>query len=97
LRFPVQWVNRPDADFRGFSGTVASGRLAVGDKVVVAGSGRTTEVARIVTFDGDLQSAPPGRSVAFTLNDEVDIVRGDVLADPCNRPVVTRRFAADLV
>ncbi|MBI2736294.1 MAG: adenylyl-sulfate kinase [Rhodospirillales bacterium] len=97
LRFPVQWVNRPDADFRGFAGTVASGRVRVGDPVVVAGSGRTTQVARIVGFDGDLQSAEAGRSVTLTLCDEIDIVRGDLLADPRRRPVVTQRFAADLV
>jgi bifunctional enzyme CysN/CysC len=97
LRFPVQWVNRPDADFRGFTGTVASGRIAVGDTVVVAGSGRTTEVARVVSFDGDLPSAPAGRSVTLTLKDEIDVIRGDLLADPRHRPVVTRRLAADLV
>src|SRR5437868_4034018 len=97
LRFPVQWVNRPDGEFRGFTGTVASGRVAVGDKLVVAGSGRASAVARIVTFGGDLQSATAGRSVTLTLKDEIDIVRGDVLADPDDRPVVTRRFAADLV
>ncbi len=97
LRFPVQWVNRPDADFRGFTGTVASGRIAVGDTVVVASSGRTTEVARVVSFDGDLPVAPAGRSVTLTLKDEVDVIRGDLLADPRHRPVVTRRFAADLV
>ena len=97
LRFPVQWVNRPNADFRGFSGTVASGRVAVGDRVTVASSGRSTEVARIVSFDGDLQAAPAGRSVTLTLKDEIDVIRGDVLADPRHRPVVTRRFAADLV
>jgi bifunctional enzyme CysN/CysC len=97
LRFPVQWVNRPDADFRGFTGTVASGRVVVGDPVVVAGSGRTTEVARIVSFDGDLPSASAGRSVTLTLKDEIDVIRGDLLADPKQRPVVTRRFAADLV
>lgn len=97
LRFPVQWVNRPDADFRGFSGTVASGRIAVGDTVVVAGSGRTTEVARIVSYDGDLATAPAGRSVTLMLKDEIDAGRGDLLSDPRNRPVVTRRLAADLV
>jgi len=97
LRFPVQWVNRPDADFRGFTGTVASGRIAVGDTVVVASSGRTTEVARVVSFDGDLPAAPAGRSVTLTLKDEIDVIRGDLLADPRHRPVVTRRFAADLV
>jgi bifunctional enzyme CysN/CysC len=97
LRFPVQWVNRPDGDFRGFSGTVVSGRVAVGDRIVVSVSGRVAEVARIATFDGDLQSAVAGRSVTLTLKDEVDVGRGDLLADPKNRPVVARRFAADLV
>ena len=97
LRFPVQWVNRPDADFRGFTGTVASGRVAVGDRIVVAASGRATEVARIVSFDGDLPAVTAGRSVTLTLKDEVDVIRGDVLSDPKHRPIVTRRFAADLV
>ena len=97
LRFPVQWVNRPDGEFRGFTGTVASGRVAVGDKLVVAGSGRASTVARIVSFDGDLPSAAAGRSVTLTLADEVDVIRGDLLADPRRRPVVTRRLAADLV
>jgi bifunctional enzyme CysN/CysC len=97
LRFPVQWVNRPDGEFRGFTGTVASGRIAVGDKVVVAGSGRASAISRIVSFDGDLSSAAAGRSVTLTLADEVDVIRGDLLADPRRRPVVTRRFGADLV
>jgi bifunctional enzyme CysN/CysC len=97
LRFPVQWVNRPDGEFRGFSGTVASGRVAVGDPIVVSGSGRTSTVARIVSFDGDLPSVAAGRSVTLTLADEVDVIRGDVLADPKHRPAVARRFAADLV
>ena len=97
LRFPVQWVNRPNGDFRGFAGTVASGGVSVGDQVVVAASGRITEVARIVTFDGDLRSADAGRSVTLTLKDEIDVGRGDVLADPRNRPTMARRFAADLV
>jgi bifunctional enzyme CysN/CysC len=97
LRFPVQWVNRPDGEFRGFAGTVASGRVAVGDRVVVASSGRATSVARIVSFEGDLPSAAAGRSVTLTLADAVDVIRGDVLADPRHRPTVTRRFAADLV
>ena len=97
LRFPVQWVNRPDGEFRGFAGTVASGRVAVGDRVVVASSGRATSVARIVSFEDDLPSAAAGRSVTLTLADAVDLIRGDVLADPRHRPTVTRRFAADLV
>jgi len=97
LRFPVQWVNRPDGEFRGFTGTVASGRVAVGDRIVVAASGRATSVARIVSFDGDLLAVAAGRSVTLTLADEIDVIRGDVLADPKRRPVVSRRFAADLV
>ena len=97
LRFPVQWVNRPNAEFRGFAGTVASGCIAVGDRIVVAGSGRASEVARIVSFDGDLPVATAGRSVTLALADEIDVIRGDVLADPQHRPTVTRRFAADLV
>jgi bifunctional enzyme CysN/CysC len=71
--------------------------VAVGDKLVVAGSGRASAVARIVSFDGDLPSAAAGRSVTLTLADEVDVIRGDLLADPRRRPVVTRRLAADLV
>ena len=97
LRFPVQWVNRPDGEFRGFTGTVASGQVAVGDRIVVASSGRTTQVARIVSFPRDLPVALAGRSVTLTLKDEIDVIRGDLLADPRHRPVVTRRFAADLV
>jgi bifunctional enzyme CysN/CysC len=97
LRFPVQWVNRPHAEFRGLTGTVASGRVAVGDRVAVSGSGRLSSVARIVTFDGDLSAAGAGRSVTLTLDDELDVARGDVLADPAERPTVTRRLEADLV
>jgi bifunctional enzyme CysN/CysC len=97
LRFPVQWVNRPDASFRGFAGTVVSGRLRVGDPVAVASSGRMTRVQRIVTFDGDLPEASAGRAVTLTLDQEIDISRGDLLIDPRRRPTVTRQFAADLV
>jgi bifunctional enzyme CysN/CysC len=97
FRFPVQWINRRNGDFRGFAGTVASGRVAVGDPVVVSVSGRVTEVARIVTFEGDLAAAEAGRAVTLTFNDEIDIGRGDMLAHPKNRPVVARRLAADLV
>jgi bifunctional enzyme CysN/CysC len=97
LRFPVQWVNRPDASFRGFAGTVVSGRVKVGDPVVVAGSGRMTHVERIVSFDGDLAEAATGRAVTLTLSDEIDIARGDLLVDPRRRPTVTRQFSADIV
>ncbi len=97
FRFPVQWVNRPDADFRGYAGTLASGALAVGDAVVVAGSGRETRVQRIVTFDGDRRRADAGDAVTLTLADDLDIARGDVLADVDNRPEVADQFAAHVV
>ncbi|HZC17070.1 MAG TPA: GTP-binding protein, partial [Caulobacteraceae bacterium] len=88
FRFPVQWVNRPNLDFRGFSGTVASGRVRPGDPVTVAASGRQTKVARIVTYDGDLPEAGPGDAITLTLADEVDIARGDLLSAPTARPEV---------
>jgi bifunctional enzyme CysN/CysC len=80
LRLPVQLVSRPDSDFRGFAGTIASGTLAPGDQVRVEPSGVTTTISRIVTFDGDLDIAGPGQAVTVTTRDEVDISRGDVLA-----------------
>ena len=97
FRMPVQWINRPNLDFRGFVGTVASGRVAVGDVVVVAGSGRTSTIARIVTFDGDLPFASAGDAVTLTLADEIDVARGDVLAHPDARPAVDDGFAANLI
>ena len=80
LRMPVQWVNRPDLDFRGFAGEIASGRARPGDKVKILPSGRESRVARIVTADGDLDLAVSGQSVTLTLADEVDCSRGDVIA-----------------
>ncbi len=97
FRFPVQWVNRPNLDFRGVSGTVASGRIAVGDPVVVAASGLMARVERIVTFDGDRSAAVAGEAVTLTFDAPIDVARGDLLADPKQRPAVTRRFAANLV
>ncbi len=97
FRFPVQWVNRPDLDFRGFSGTVASGRVRPGDRVVVAGSGRESTVSRIVTADGDLAEACAGDAVTLTLADEVDVARGDVLAQADSRPEVVDQFAAQVL
>ena len=97
FRMPVQWINRPNLDFRGFVGTVASGRVAVGDVVVVAGSGRTSTIARIVTFDGDLPFASAGDAVTLTLADEIDVARGDVLAHSDARPAVDDGFAANLI
>ncbi len=97
FRFPVQWVNRPNQDFRGFSGTIASGRVAVGDRVVVAASGRSSTVARILGPDADQAEASAGEAVTICLADEVDVARGDVLAPPQERPAVTDQFAAHLL
>ena len=97
FRMSVQWVNRPNLDFRGFSGTIASGRVRPGDAVVVAKSGKIGTVTRIVTYDGDLPEAEAGEAVTITLAEEIDISRGDVLADPQARPTVADRFAARLV
>jgi bifunctional enzyme CysN/CysC len=97
MRFPVQWVNRPNLDFRGFAGTVASGEIRPGDEVTVAASGKTTKVARIVAMGGDLDVAQAGDSVTLTLADEVDIARGDVLAPPADRPTVANQFAARII
>jgi bifunctional enzyme CysN/CysC len=97
FRFPVQWVNRPNLDFRGFSGTVASGRIAEGERVVVAASGKNTRIARIVTQDGDLPAAEAGEAVTLTLADEIDLSRGDVLVRPEERPEMADQFAAHLL
>ncbi|WP_137178617.1 sulfate adenylyltransferase subunit CysN [Roseomonas sp. AR75] len=97
FRFPVQWVNRPNLDFRGFSGTVASGRIAVGDGVVVAASGRQSRVARILGPDAEQEIASAGEAVTICLADEVDVARGDVLAPLADRPEVVDQFAAHLL
>ena len=97
FRLPVQWVNRPDLDLRGFAGTLASGRIRPGDAVAVAKSGRTTKVSRIVTMGGDKAEAVAGDAVTVTLADEVDISRGDILCAPQRRPEVSDQFAAHLI
>jgi bifunctional enzyme CysN/CysC len=97
FRMPVQWVNRPNLDFRGFSGTIVSGRVRPGDAVAVAKSGRTSSVARIVTLDGDVTEAVAGEAVTLTLADEIDVSRGDVLAAAAARPEVSDQFAAHLL
>ena len=97
FRFPVQWVNRPDLDFRGFAGTVASGSIRPGDRVVVAASGQESAVARIVTADGDLSEARTGDAVTLTLSGEVDVARGDLLASANARAEVTDQFAAHVL
>ena len=97
FRFPVQWVNRPDLDFRGFAGTVASGSIRPGDNVTVASSGKASVVTRIVTQYGDLAEALAGDAVTLTLADEIDAARGDVLSAPTERPEVADQFAAHLL
>ena len=97
FRMPVQWVNRPNLDFRGFSGMIASGSVSTGDAVRVLPSGRTTTVARIVTYGGDLPTAVAGQSVTLTLADEVDCSRGDVIAIADAPPQVADRFEATIV
>src|SRR5262249_35902211 len=97
FRFPVQWINRPNPEFRGFSGTVASGSIRPGDPVLVAGSGRLSTIKEIVTFDGALAQADKGDAVTLRLDDEIDIARGDVLADPRAPPEYVDQFAAHLI
>jgi bifunctional enzyme CysN/CysC len=88
---------RPDANFRGFSGTIASGTLRIGDEVIALPSKKTTRVRRMVTRDGDLEEASSPQSVTVTLDDEIDIARGDMLVRPGNRPHVSREVEAMLV
>jgi bifunctional enzyme CysN/CysC len=97
FRFPVQWVNRPNASFRGFSGTIAAGSIAPGDAVLLAGSGRSTRIREIASFDGALDRASAGDAVTLTLTDEIDIARGDVLADPRDPPEFVDQFAAHVI
>ncbi|KSB87915.1 adenylyltransferase [Caulobacter vibrioides] len=97
FRMPVQWVNRPNLDFRGFSGQVASGVVKPGDRVKVLPSGRESRVSRIVTLPGDLDQAVAGQSVTITLADEVDVSRGDVLVAADSPSAVAGQFEATLV
>jgi bifunctional enzyme CysN/CysC len=97
FRLQVQWVNRPNLDFRGFSGTIASGTVRPGDPVIVAGSGKASTVKSIVTYDGELPVAGPQQAVTLTLEDEIDISRGDVICPPDQRPQVADQFQARLI
>ncbi len=97
LRLPIQWVNRPHLDFRGFCGTIAAGTIRPGDEVRVASSGRSSRVARIVTMKGDLAEAVAGQAVTLTLADEIDISRGDMLTAPDLPPLHARHLEAHLV
>ncbi len=97
LRFPVQWVNRPNLDFRGFSGTMAAGLLKKGDPVMALPSRKISRVKAIVTHDGDLEEAFPPQAITVTLEDEIDVSRGDMLARPNDPPLVDSRLIADIV
>lgn len=97
FRMPVQWVNRPNLDFRGYSGIVARGNIKAGDAIRVLPSGRESHVARIVTADGDLDQAVSGQSITLTLTDEIDISRGDILAATDSPPSVADQFETTIV
>jgi bifunctional enzyme CysN/CysC len=97
FRLPVQWVNRPNLDFRGFTGTIVSGTVSTGEKIRVLPSGRESRVSRIVTMDGDLEQAVAGQSVTLTLEDEVDISRGDIIAASSSPPVVADQFETTII
>jgi bifunctional enzyme CysN/CysC len=97
FRFPVQYVNRPHLDFRGYAGTVASGTIARGEEVLIHPSGRRAHVARIVTADGDLETAREGDAVTLTFAEEVDVSRGDIVAQAEGAPSVADQMAARII
>ena len=97
FRLPIQWVNRPDLDFRGFAGQISSGAIKPGDRIKALPSGRESTVARIVTQGGDLSEAVAGQSVTLTLADEIDVSRGDVLSAADAPPEVADQFEATIV
>ncbi|MGM0517589.1 MAG: sulfate adenylyltransferase subunit CysN [Pseudomonadota bacterium] len=97
FRLPVQWVNRPNLDFRGFSGTIAAGRIRPGDEIRVLPSGQTSRVERVYTFDGDLDQAVAGQSITLTTADEIDISRGDVISTNDDPAEVADQFETSLV
>ena len=98
FRFPVQYVNRPNLDFRGFCGTIALGDINVGDKITALPSGKSSTVKEIVTFDGNLERAVAGQAVTLTLNDEIDISRGNVLVRADQEvPAISRSVQATVV
>ncbi len=97
FRMPVQWINRPNQDFRGIAGTIASGSIKSGDAVRIQPSGKTTSVARIVTMDGDLEQAIAGQSVTLTFKDEIDITRGDVVSTTESPAMSADQFESTIV
>lgn len=97
FRFPVQYVTRPNLDFRGFAGTVAAGSVQVGDELIALPSGKSSRVKSIVTFDGELESAYTDQAVTLTLTDEIDVSRGDVLVASGRQPVLSDILLANIV
>ncbi|TNV17311.1 sulfate adenylyltransferase subunit CysN [Buttiauxella sp. B2] len=97
MRFPVQYVNRPNLDFRGYAGTLASGVVKVGQRIKVLPSGVESAIARIVTFDGDLQQAAAGEAITLVLKDEIDISRGDLLVDASDKLSAVQTAKVDVV
>ncbi|MDR9829326.1 sulfate adenylyltransferase subunit CysN [Vibrio sp. FNV 38] len=97
MRFPVQYVNRPNLNFRGFCGTLASGIVQAGDEVTALPSGKTSRIKTIYTFDGELETAYPGQAITLTLQDEIDVSRGDMLVHTGHEPAVTNKVDAHIV
>ena len=97
FRFPVQYVNRPNLDFRGFAGTISAGQISVGDEVVALPSGKSSTVKSIVTFDGDLASAHQDQAITLTLTDEIDVSRGDILVAVTDQPKLSDSLLANVV
>lgn len=97
MRFPVQYVNRPNLNFRGFCGTLASGVIRVGDEVTALPSGKRSRVKSIYTFDGELNQAQPGQAITITLEDEIDVSRGDMLVHEGHEPAVVNQLEAHIV
>ncbi len=97
FRLPVQWVNRPNLDFRGFSGLIATGSVKPGDKIRVLPSGKTSMITRVVTLDGDLEEATAGQSITVTFADEIDCSRGSVISTADNPPQTADQFESTIV
>ena len=97
MRFPVQYVNRPNLDFRGFCGTLASGQVQVGDDVTALPSGKMSKVKSVFTYEAELETAQPGQAITITLEDEIDISRGDMIVQTGHEPSVTNQCEAHLV
>lgn len=97
FRLPVQWVNRPNLNFRGYAGTIASGTINTGDQVRIQPSGKESRIARIVSYDGDLESAQAGQSITLTLEDEIDISRGNIISSRNNPAEVADQFTATVI